>query len=252
MAVLLSLYLGLFVTGSFLSALDDSLVLLFGLHLLTAISLIVTFLSFLLVVLIYGLMGVTPIVPKRLVLPVVLFIALELLAMFPIFIYHRNWMMPFDLLLSLGQFLLGLGMLCRLRSGFKFGWPIVEVRHLGIRVFSGWNLSGFLLLNVFVVLPTIAVFLAVCAGMAASHFTEGFLALRPGGLILQARKYARADGKTVLLFPMSHIAESDFYQAVSQSASSNSVVLLEGVTDIKNLLTNGLSYKRAAKSLGLA
>jgi hypothetical protein len=51
---------------------------------------------------------------------------------------------------------------------------------------------------------------------------------------------------------MSHIAEKDFYQAVSQSASSNSIVLLEGVSDSKHLLTNGISYRRAAKSLGLA
>ena len=55
------------------------------------------------------------------------------------------------------------------------------------------------------------------------------MALRPVGLTLQARKYVREDGKTILLFPMSHIAESDFYKTVSQSASSNSVVLLEGV-----------------------
>src|SRR5205807_10537257 len=55
-----------------------------------------------------------------------------------------------------------------------------------------------------------------------------------------------------LLFPMSHIAESDFYKSVSQSVSSNSVVLLEGVTDVNGLLTNGISYKRVAKSLGLA
>ena len=97
-----------------------------------------------------------------------------------------------------------------------------------------------------------AVYLAFCASLAVGHFTDGFLALRPGGLILQARKYVRADGKTIVLFPMSHIAEADFYQAVSQSVASNAVVLLEGVTDSQNLLTNRLSYQRAAKSLGLA
>ena len=95
-------------------------------------------------------------------------------------------------------------------------------------------------------------YLALCASLAVGHFTDGFLALRPGGLVLQARKYVREDGKMILLFPMSHIAEADFYRAVSQAASSNSIVLLEGVTDTHNLLTNQLSYKRAAKSLGLA
>jgi hypothetical protein len=95
-------------------------------------------------------------------------------------------------------------------------------------------------------------YLALCAGLAVDHFTGGFLVLRPGGLVLRARTYVRDDGKTIVLFPMSHIAEADFYEAVSQSVSSNSVVLLEGVSDHKNLLTNGLSYRRAAKSMGLA
>ena len=85
-----------------------------------------------------------------------------------------------------------------------------------------------------------------------SHFTDGFLTLRPGGLILQSRKYVREDGKTIVLFPMSHIADADFYQAMAHSVSSNSIVLMEGVTDEENLLTNRFSYKRAAKALGLA
>jgi hypothetical protein len=51
---------------------------------------------------------------------------------------------------------------------------------------------------------------------------------------------------------MSHIAESGFYRSVIQSVTSNSVVLLEGVTDTNNLLAHGISYKRAANSLHLA
>lgn len=252
MALLLSLCLGLFLAGGVVSLLDDSLVLIFGLHLLTVVSGLLTCLSFLLVVMVYCLIGLTPLVPKRVVLPVVIFNALALLAVFPTLIYHHNWMIQSDWVLSLGQVLLGLALFFWLKRGFKLRWPIVEVRHLGNRAFSWANLSVFLLLNVFVLLPSIAVYLALCASLAVGHFTEGFLTLRPRGLILQARKYVRDDGKTIVLFPMSHIAEADFYQAVSQSASSNSVVLLEGVTDNKNLLTNELSYRRAAKSLGLA
>lgn len=251
-AILLSLCLGLFLAGGVVSLLDDSLVLLLGLHLLTAISGILTVFSFLLVVLVYGLTGLTSLIPKWVVLPVAIYNALALLAVFPILIYHHHWMIQMDWILSLGQVLLGTGMILWLKRGFRRRWAIVEIRHLGRRAFSWVNLLVFLLLNILAVLPAIAVYLAVCVGSATSHFTDGFLTLRPHGLILQARKYVREDGKTILLFPLSHIAESDFYQAVSQSAASNSVVLLEGVTDSKNLLTNGLSYKRAAKSMGLA
>ena len=248
----LSLCLGIFLAAGAVSVLDDSLVLFGGAHFLTVASAILTFITFLLMLLVYGLMGLTPIIPKRVFLPVMLFTGLGLLVVFPTLIYWHKWMLQLDWILSLFQAVLVLGIVYWLRGGGPFRWSVVEVRHLGIRSFSWSNLSVFLLLNVFVLLPALVAYLALCAHLAVGHFTDGFLALRPGGLILQARKYVREDGKTIVLFPMSHIAEADFYQAVSHSVASNSVVLLEGVTDDKNLLTNRLSYKRVARSLGLA
>ncbi len=88
--------------------------------------------------------------------------------------------------------------------------------------------------------------------MAVNHFSEGFMTLHPGGFTVQVRKYVRNDGKVIELFPMAHVADADFYQQVSQTFPSNSIILMEGVTDINNLLTNKLSYKRMAKSLGLS
>ena len=69
---------------------------------------------------------------------------------------------------------------------------------------------------------------------------------------MQTRKYVRDDGKTIHLFPMAHVAEADFYQKISQTFPTNSLILMEGVTDEKNLLTNKISYDRMAKTLGLA
>jgi hypothetical protein len=51
---------------------------------------------------------------------------------------------------------------------------------------------------------------------------------------------------------MAHVAEADFYRKVSQSFPSNSIILMEGVTDRKHLITTGTSYKRMAKALHLA
>jgi hypothetical protein len=134
----------------------------------------------------------------------------------------------------------------------KFRWPIVEDKHLGDRRFSWLNLSMFLLVNVFVLLPAIVVYLVLCASLAVNHFSGGFMALRPYGLTVQVRKYVRNDGKTIQLFPMEHVAGADFYRKVSQSFPTNSIILMEGVTDNRNLLTNGISYKLMAHSLGLA
>ena len=251
-AVLLSLCLGLLLAVGTVSVLDDTLALLFDLHLLTAASATLSFIGVLVLLLVYGLMGLTPIIPKRVFLPLMLFVVIAVLSVFPTVIYCYGWLLQLDWVLSFIQVALVLAICHRLRGGREFRWSIVEVRHLGSRPFSWLNLSVFVLLNVFVVLPGLMAYLALCASLAVGHFADGFLALRPGGLILQARQYAREDGKRILLFPMSHIAEADFYKAVSQSASSNSIVLLEGVTDTRNLLTNELSYRRATKSLGLA
>jgi hypothetical protein len=93
--------------------------------------------------------------------------------------------------------------------------------------------------------------LVLCAALAVDHFTGGFLTVHPGGLRVQVRQYARNDGRRVELVPMAHVADADFYQKISQSFPTNSIVLMEGVTDEHHLLTNGISYKRMAQSLGL-
>jgi TraB/PrgY/gumN family len=54
------------------------------------------------------------------------------------------------------------------------------------------------------------------------------------------------------LFPMSHVAERSFYRTLSESFTSNSIILMEGVSDERGLLTNRISYQRMAKSLGVA
>ena len=252
LSILLSLCLGLFLAVGAVSVVDDSLVLLFGFHLLTMTSGILTFIAALMAMLVYGLMGLTPMIPKRVFLPVTLFYVAGLLVVCPAAIYCYDRIIQIDWVLSFCQVILGLGLLWWLRGGLKFRWPIVEDKHLGDRRFSWRNLSVFLLLNVFGVLPAIVVYLALCAALAMDHFTGGFLALHPGGMTVQVRKYVRDDGKTILLIPMAHVAEADFYRKVSQSFPSNSIILMEGVTDRKQLITTGTSYKRMAKALHLA
>ena len=131
-------------------------------------------------------------------------------------------------------------------------WPLVPASVLSGRSFSWRNLLVFLALNLLVVLPAVILYLIVCSNLALDHFTDGFMKLRPDGLVAQVRKYVRSDGKTVQLFPMSHVADSTFYSKVTAAFPSNSVILMEGVTDEHNLLTNHISYDRMAKTLGVA
>jgi hypothetical protein len=250
-AIVLSLCLGLFLADAFISLADASLILFCGLHVLSAISGLISILSVVMALGIYGLIGLTPVVLKRLFLPIPLFYLLSTLAVCPVIIYRYGWIHQVAWVISACQVILGLLILCWSQGGVKFHWPIVSIGQIGIRYFSWWNLSAFLLINIFVLLPAVIIYLFYCATTAVDHFSDGFMALRPGGFTVQVRKYVRNDGKTIELFPMSHIADASFYQQVSQTFPTNSIILMEGVTDNENLLTNKLSYKRMAKSLGL-
>ena len=251
LAFLLSLCLGLFLADAFVSLVDESLILLFDLRVLTVVRGMVFFFSLLMAIVVYGLMGLTPLIPKRLFLPVALFNPVATLAVIPLAIYFYGWLEQLIWVISLCQLMFGLGILYWFQEGFKLRWPLVTESRLGSRGFSWLNLSGFVGLNLFVVLPAVVVYLAVCASLAVGHFSRGFLALRPGGFTVQVRDYVRNDGKTIQLVPMAHIGEADFYQKLSQSFPTNAVVLMEGVTDNNNLLTNRITYQRMATSLGL-
>ena len=249
---LLNLCLAVFLADAFFSLLDDSLILLLDVRLLSFVRTIVWGFCLLIGIVIYGLMGLTPLIPKRLFLPVTLFGPLEMLLAFPVAIYAYGHLQQFSWAVSVCQVMLGTWLLYRVQGGFRLRWPRVAEHQLGSRRFSWLNLSGFLLVNVCVLLPVVMVYLAVCAALTVDHFSEGFLALRPGGFTVQVRKYIRGDGKTVHLVPMAHVGEAAFYHRLSQSFPSNSVVLMEGITDNRNLLTNVITYQRMATSLGVA
>jgi hypothetical protein len=252
LAILLSVCLGLFLADAVVSLLDDSLILLFDIQILTGARAVVCLLAVLMALVIYGLMALTPMIPKRLFLPVTLFTPLVSLGIIPLFIYFHNRTQQLSWVISVVQLLFGLAMLCLVQGGFRLRWPLVPAKLLNPRRFSWLNLSAFLLANLFVLLPAVGIYLFLCASLAVNHFSDGFLALRPGGFTVQVRKYTRADGKTIQLYPMSHIGESDFYSKLAQSFPADSIILMEGVTDSHNLLTNKITYKRMANSLGLA
>jgi hypothetical protein len=252
LAVLLSLCLGLFVADAVVSLLDDFLILVVGVHLLSAVRGLVGLLAVLMAFAVYCLMGITPLIPKRLFLPVTLFNPLAALGLVPVAIYSYARIEEAAWVISVLQVILGLGILSRVLGGLELRWPLVGDDWLGSRGFNWRNLSGFLLVNVFVLLPAVGLYLVVCAGLAVGHFSEGFLALRPSGLVVRVREYVRNDGKRVRLVPMAHIGEAQFYNRLTRSFPTNSVVLMEGVTDENNLLTNNITYKRMATSLGLA
>lgn len=251
MAVL-SLCLGLFIAEAIVSLADDSLMLFVQVHILSGLRAILVMFSALVAFLVYALMALSPAVPKRWFLPVTLFSPAALLVGLPGWIYFYDRAEQISWFLSLIQVLFALFVLWRMQGSLKPRWPLVPETLVGGRLFSWTNLLGFCAVNATILLPVVVVYLVFCTGLAVSHFSEGFVALRRVGFTVQVRKYVRHDGKSILLVPMSHIGEPEFYRSLAQSFPTNATILMEGVKDDKNLLTNRISYKRMASTLGLA
>jgi len=255
LAALLSVSLILFLVDAAISFADASLTLFCHWHFLSGIALIIGFFNIVSTGLIYLLMGITPMVPKRWFLPPTLFCLAALLAFFPLALYSIYYPGRLEWIcwcITVIQVIFGLVLLYLLLGGFKFRWPLLAVNQLNLRRFSWLNLFGFVLANIFVLLPAAIIFLFFSAAVAVERFSDGFVTLRPDGLTVQVRKYVREDGKTIELFPMAHVADAGFYRQVSQTFPTNSLILMEGVSDTGNLLTNKINYKRMAQSLGLA
>jgi len=250
--VLLSLCLGLFVADAIISLADDSLLLFARLHFLAGVRGILVTFALLFALLAYVLMGLSPAVPKRWFLPVTLFNPVALLAALPAWIYLHGRAQEISWCLSLTQLLFALWVVCRLQGSARLRWPLVPDRLVEGKLFSWANLLGFCAVNVALVVPVVLGYLVLCSALAVSHFSDGFVALRRAGFTVQVRKYVRGDGKSILLVPMSHIGEPEFYRALAQSFPTNAMILMEGVKDDKNLLTNRITYKRMASTLGLA
>jgi len=252
LAVLLSLCLGLFLADAVIGLADDSAAIFLGNHPLSVLRILVSLFAMLLAALVYVLMALTPAIPKRLFVPVALFYLTVALAGLPITLLCQEHLTQIAWGISLVQVGLGIGLLALARRGLKFGRPLVPLEQLGSRNFSWWNLAGFSLANIFGLLPAVVLYLLLCVAGLVAHFTDGFMTLHPGGFQVQVRKYVRADGKTIQLFPMSHVAEGDFYRDIARTFPTNSLILLEGVTDEKHLLQHKINYQRMAQSLGLA
>ena len=248
----LSACLGLFVADGVLS-LGSALLSAFDIRIPGAAEALVSLVGFsalAITFLTYLLMGLTPLIPKRFFLPIALFYPAGWLLLVPAAIYLQDQILSVILALSLVQVALGLTIAFLLKSGRTSRLELVPAGRLSGRNFSWRHSIVFVLANV-VMLAAAITYLGLCSSLAVDHFTDGFVSLRPHGLDVRVRKYIRDDQKTIWLVPMVHIGHPKYYETLSKLLPAGGVVLNEGVTDRKNLLTNDVSYARAATMLGL-
>lgn len=247
LSAVLSGVLLLFVASAVVSFLDFSLLLFWERQDLSALGGILLLLMLLAGIATYLMMALSPAIPKRLFLPVSLFLPVVYIAVLPLLARFSVQAMWIVWGVALGQLLLGYFVIRRLRGGRKPAWPLLRLPDGGFR----WgNLAGMLAAAVFLLLPALLIYTALSAKWTVEHFSDGFVALRPAGVSMQVRKYERADGRKITLVPMSHVGEEDFYTELAASFPPDSVILMEGVTDSQKLANTRSDYSKMATSIG--
>lgn len=250
LTAVLSLVLVLFLASALLTFTDNTFYLVTGRQDLAPFGGLPFLLMLLAGIPTYCMMALIPSIPKRIFLPVSLFIPVVYIAITPLLVIFRDHALLVIWSASLAQLLLGLLILKRMHGGSKLRWPLFPERQLADRPFSWVNLTGVIAAGVFLVIPGLVLYAAFTAKLTIEHFSDGFVALRPNGISMQVRDYVRDDGKKITLVPMSHVGEAEFYHDLAASFPPGSVILMEGVTDKDQLMNTHSDYSKMATSIG--
>ncbi len=110
----------------------------------------------------------------------------------------------------------------------------------------------FYLLSLFFLPPFFLVLGFVSFAGSIEQSTNGYVSLRPDGIYSASRLFEQGD-RRVQLIGMAHVGDSEFYEELKKSfAKKPALLLMEGVTDDKELLQNVPDYEFIAKNLGVA
>lgn len=229
-----NLFLLVFALDAVVSVLDDSLAA-GGFHALAWLRTLVAVLTVLLSLPTFALLALAPALPRRALLPPVLFALWAGIGAPPLSAAYdasvlSGW-------LSLAQLAIaGLAFLGVRRWNGGEGWLLGPA--LEGAAFDRAHFLRFTATTV-VLAPLVVVGLMVSSGaLWIRAQTDHFLSLGLGGVYAQERTYVRGD-KTVHLIAMVHLGDASFYRAVMESIpGGDTLVLAEGVSDDTGLLTD--------------
>lgn len=193
-------------------------------------------------------MILTPRLPKRLLLPLILFLGFEII--WGVMFGQRG-----EMLHSLAQVFIGLGVIGAFKPPSMPFWMVPDFS-TGRPAFTWKNffLTGLLMICLGAGLVTIVgLDLTQRARLTLEGYTGRYLTIQPQGISLEERRFRSGD-KEIRLISMMHVARSGFYDDIvgSLPASASAMVLLEGVGDREHLMEGKLGYGNVAQMLGIS
>ncbi len=238
-----------FLADGLLSFLDEVATTQIGVSGLTVLRLLVVYAALLMTLPMAGVTIFSARVPKRVVVPMILFLWwADLCECFPLQNWNSPWM---QFGAAAAQLLLAVGLLVIFKekgSDWRTPFAVRESDgrfHWKNLLLTGLGLGAALTAAIFA-------FAAFCVAEKLEKGTGGYVRLKSDGIYVVERKFEH-DNREVWLAGMMHVARREFYRDILPHADPAlpSVVLIEGVTDRKRLLKNSLHYAKFAKMLHL-
>ena len=248
MRVFANLFLILFLADGGFSLVDELVPLLTPFAPFTGLRMLLAGTVIVMAVPLYLYLGIDRRLPKRVFLPLIFFVFICPLStwMFPALAEFRIY----GLLMAVTQVLLGMLPLYYFRKGDErsltmppelFSAPFFSIR----------NSLIFGAVNLFIVPLFLGMSALSVADAYMADYTSGFMHLTPGGLQMTERAYWKGN-QTIRLAAMIHVGNREYYENVTGSiAQGRTIVLAEGVSDVRKLLRNSIDYGKMAGFLGL-
>jgi hypothetical protein len=248
MRVFANLFLVLFLADGGVSLLDELVSLLPPVLLLSGVRSALALSVMVMAVPVYLCLGIDRRLPKRVFLPLTLFVFWCPLSVlfFPALAGNR----AYGLLASAAQVALCMLPLSRFRTAGARSLTMPPAM-FDAPLFSLKNTLVFGAANLFVIPLALPLLVLYAANSYMATYTSGFMRLSPGGLYMTERTYRR-DSRTIRLAGMIHVGEKEYYdELVSSVGPGRTIVLAEGVSDDRHLLRNRMDYGKVAGFLGL-
>jgi len=243
-----NLFLFFFMVDGLLSIIDDLLAITFGIEGLAPLRNLNALATLLLAVPMFFSLGFDRRLPKRMFLPLLLFLLWSTVGCWPL-----TGLIPLPKLSLLAAFLqLILGTLVLAYQRYRSGSLQLRPDDFSGTSFSLTHTLGYFAVTL-LCLPVIAVYLAVAS---VSHQVEtqtaGFMRIGLDGLYMKERSYRQGE-KEVRLSGMIHIGEQSYYKQLAESIENRkTLILAEGVSDQQGLLKNRFDYSGLGNALGLS
>jgi len=215
------------------------------------LSNIITFISIFLAFILYVLMIFFRNIPKTVFLPQAVFYFIAPMLVYPIKLFGMT-LDEAGLILSTVELVILFITLYHL----KISTGSAIIMELSGNIFSWKNLFGSLLMTVLLLFPSLTFLLTFNTVKYVEHESNGFIDVNLKAIQSVRKTYIKTgDTSEVELIGMMHIGDSSFYNEMLKTFdfkdSHEAVILSEGVSDSKNLISDKFNYKKLAGSVGL-